>query len=94
MAGFLFEPLTAGRIVGHLRRQDLQCHIAAQACIAGAVNFHRAARADGRDDFVGAEFCTGCSRDLYLTSGVNFQTAELMAATTAYTSPSGVQVGR
>jgi hypothetical protein len=59
-----------------------------------AVDFPHAARADGRDDFVGSEFCTGCERHSYFPSGVNFQTAELMPATTAYTSPSGVQVGR
>ena len=63
-ARFEFEALAAHGIVSHVRRQDLQGDVASEASVAGAVYFTHAARAEGRDDFVGAEFVAGRERHL------------------------------
>ena len=63
-ARFEFEALAAHGIVGHVGRQDLQRDVASEARIAGAIHFTHAARAEGRDDFVGAEVVAGRERHL------------------------------
>jgi hypothetical protein len=47
----LLEPAKAIRITGERFRQNLDCDIASETCIAGAIHFTHAARAKRRLDF-------------------------------------------
>ena len=58
-ARLLGEPGQPVGIVGGAARQDLDRHVAAEPRIASAIDLAHAARADRRDDLVGAESGTG-----------------------------------
>src|SRR5437867_8631413 len=49
---FTFEPSEALRIPGDEFRQNLDCNVAIQLRIAGAIHFAHPARAEGGEDFV------------------------------------------
>ncbi len=61
-AGLLFEAGAAGGIVGEGRRQDFQGDFAAEARVAGAVDFAHAAGPERGDNFVRSEAGPGCGR--------------------------------
>jgi len=52
--------------------QDFQRHVALQLGIARAIDFAHAARAEGREDFVGAEFVAGSERHGYAPASGRF----------------------
>jgi hypothetical protein len=56
---FTFEPSEALRIPGDEFRQNLDCNVAIQVRIAGAIHFAHTARAEGGEDFVRPEASTG-----------------------------------
>ncbi len=56
--GFPLKSKPAVRILSEGLRQHFQRHVALQLGVAGAVHLAHAARADGREDFIGAESVT------------------------------------
>ena len=52
---FLLEASKPFRVIGNMRRKDLQRDIPIQARIAGAIHLAHTARADGCDNFVRTE---------------------------------------
>ena len=44
-------------ILRHLGGQDFECYVAAELRVGGAIHLAHAARAERRQDFIGAEFC-------------------------------------
>jgi hypothetical protein len=59
-AGFLFEARAAAGVAGKIGGQNLDCHFAAQARIARAVDFAHRAGAEARQNFIRAQ--AGCRR--------------------------------
>ena len=58
-AGLLLESMEAIGVGRERDRQDLDRHVTTQPRIARAVDVAHAARANERDDFIGAEPCAG-----------------------------------
>ncbi len=61
-ARLLFKTTQSIRIGREIWRQDFDRHVASKPRVAGAIHFTHAACAEGRDNFVGAEACTGGNR--------------------------------
>jgi hypothetical protein len=59
---FTFEAREPIRIEGKLVRQNLQCDIAVQLAVAGAIHFAHAPGADQPEDFIGAKASAGLER--------------------------------
>ncbi len=59
---FALEPGQPVRVGGHRRRQHLDCDVALQLAIAGAVDLAHSARAEGRGNRVRPEDCAGRER--------------------------------
>lgn len=54
---FALKTLEAVRSLSEIIGQDFYGYVAAKARVLGAVDFAHSAGAEGRDDFIGAEFC-------------------------------------
>ena len=63
-AGFVVETLPGLGIAGQMTREDFDRDGAVQASVLGAIHLAHAAGADGRKDFVRAEFCAHGKRHM------------------------------
>jgi hypothetical protein len=64
--GLALEALAACRIVGKMRRKNLDSDGAVQAHVSSTINFPHSTSAQGRNDLIGTQFCAirqghGCS---------------------------------
>src|SRR5215472_14006656 len=55
--GFAFKPLLANRILGNLRRQNLDRHRALKPFVPRAIHLSHPACAERRRDFIGTKLC-------------------------------------
>ena len=60
---FALESQLEVRAVGQLRRQNLDCHLTIEPCVASAVHVAHPARADRREDLVRPEPSPSSDRD-------------------------------
>src|SRR5262249_51694077 len=93
--GFALEASHAAGIAGEGLGDYLQRHVALQPGVAGTIDLSHAARADGREDFVGPEMFTGLEVHFYffskagqLTTTVNGCTPFFWATDTSHRLPS------
>ena len=65
-ARFALEALECSRLLGELRRKNLDGDRAIESRVDRAIHLSHAARADRRDDLVGAKFCAAGKRHVRL----------------------------